>query len=100
MDTQGVFDPDTTVEENTSIFSFSVLASSVQIFNMQGQINGDDLGYLEMYSQYGKLLVDEGNVPNGQSGAFQDLVFLIRDWRNIDARFPYGWEGGKRVLER
>lgn len=98
MDTQGVFDTETNLKDSTSIFSFSVLLSSVQIFNVKGQINGDDLSHLELFSQYGRLLGKNASQPGGSSEAFQDLVFLIRDWR-YGSDVPYGWEGGQCIIE-
>lgn len=48
MDTQGVFDNESTVKDNTVIFALSTMVSSVQIFNVQNNIQEDDLQHLQV----------------------------------------------------
>lgn len=48
MDTQGVFDNESTVKDNTVIFALSTMVSSVQIYNVQNNIQEDDLQHLQV----------------------------------------------------
>ena len=70
-----------------------MMTSSTFIYNLDENIQEDDLQHLQFFTNYGKLSLDEsGDAP------FQKLVFLIRDWQ-----FPYektfGVEGGKQLLD-
>ena len=100
VDTQGGFDPETELQQSTSIFSFSVLLSSVQVFNLKERLNVDDLSHLELFAKYGEFLARE-NKENATDGSkpFQDIVFLFRDWCNAESH-PYGWEGGLEYLNK
>jgi atlastin len=48
LDTQGTFDNQTSMKENTFIFALSTLLSSVQIYNLQDRIQMDDLSNLQV----------------------------------------------------
>jgi atlastin len=76
MDTQGLFDNDTTPLDNSRIFALSSLISSIQIFNLTGVIQEDQLQYLQFATEYAKFATEDS--VSGK--AFQKLVFLIRDW--------------------
>lgn len=97
LDTQGVFDNSTTTKECVGIFSLSTLLSSVQVYNIMQQIREDDLQHLELFTQYGRLISS-----NHCTSAFQNLLFVIRDWQ-YPTEHPWGFEGGdsyvKTVLE-
>ena len=97
VDTQGVFDPETKVQESTSIFSFSVLLSSVQVFNLKERLNVDDLSHLELFAKYGEYLARSSENVTDRSKPFQDIVFLFRDWCYPESH-SYGWEGGLEYL--
>ena len=76
-----------------TVFALSLMTSSTFVFNLDENIQEDDLQHLQFFTNYGKLALDEsGDSP------FQKLVFLIRDWQ-----FPYekdfGSQGGKELLE-
>ena len=75
------------------MFALSLLTSSTFIYNLDENIQEDDLQHLQFFTNYGKLALDDsGDTP------FQKLVFLLRDWQ-----FPYeksfGAEGGQQLLE-
>lgn len=99
MDTQGVFDTNTSQHKSTCLFSLSVMLSSVQIFNIKQDITADALRHLELYTEFGHLLSQssESGSQNGHK-AFQELIFLVRDWPNPQENH-YGWEGGRLKLE-
>lgn len=48
MDTQGTFDSESTVKDNATVFAFSTMLSSVQIYNLSQNIEEDDLQHLQV----------------------------------------------------
>ncbi|KAL3218826.1 hypothetical protein MRX96_031361 [Rhipicephalus microplus] len=86
MDTQGIFDCESTMKESTMIFSLSMMTSSVQIYNVMSNIKEDDLQHLQFFAEYGMLAHKEN-----ERHPFQKLLFLVRDWN-----WPYEWEFGSR----
>lgn len=94
MDTQGSFDSESTVRDCATIFALSTMLSSVQIYNLSQNIGEDDLQHLRLFTEYGRLALEDcGDTP------FQKLQFLIRDW-SYPYEAAYGLEGGKEILER
>lgn len=92
LDTQGVFDNKTSSKDCAVIFGLSTLLSSVQIYNLSGNIQENDIQHLELFTGYGKLALDDtGNIP------FQQLLFLVRDWA-YSYRYEYGPVGGNRMI--
>ncbi|XP_041037909.1 atlastin-3-like, partial [Carcharodon carcharias] len=94
MDTQGAFDNQSTVKDCATIFALSTMMSSVQVYNLTNNIQEDDLQHLQLFTEYGRLAMDESSLK-----PFQTLLFLVRDW-SFPYEFPYGLEGGKNFLER
>lgn len=97
MDTQGAFDCESTTLESTTIFAFSTLMSSVQVYNLSRNIQENNLQYLEYFTDYAQL------AQEGQQGTsakpFQKLLFLVRDWcYPVDA--AYGAKGGKELIQK
>ncbi|GFN99090.1 Atlastin-3, partial [Plakobranchus ocellatus] len=96
MDTQGAFDSESTVKDCATIFALSTMLSSVQVFNLTQNIQEDDLQHLQLFTEYGRLaLEDNDNV----SKPFQALQFLVRDW-SFPYEAPYGATGGRTILEK
>jgi atlastin len=52
MDTQGMFDNETTMNLTAQIFGISTLVSSFQIYNVQNSIGEDKLMHLALFSEY------------------------------------------------
>lgn len=94
MDTQGTFDSSSTVRDCSIIFALSTLISSVQIYNLKENLQEDDLQYLQLFTEYGKLLKNEDG-----SKAFQMLMFLIRDWPYY-YEHAFGAKGGEELLKK
>lgn len=94
MDTQGLFEPGVSSDLNARIFGLSTLISSIQVINFSGVIQEDQLQYLEMSTQFTKL-IQAKNQTNSKLKPFQKLIFLIRDWTDEDVEL--GYEGGKEV---
>lgn len=94
LDTQGVFDSQTSLKNCGVIFGLSTLLSSVQIYNISRNIQEDDLQHLQLFTEYGKLaLNNDGNQP------FQQLLFLVRDWAFMES-YEYGPVGGNRMITK
>ena len=94
MDTQGAFDSLSTVKDCATIFALSTMLSSVHIYNVSQNIQEDDLQHLQLFTEYGKLALEEC-----EGKPFQSLLFLVRDW-SYPYEADYGFLGGQRVLEK
>lgn len=93
VDTQGLFDNETTLMENSQIFALSSLISSIQVINLNGNIREDELDYFQFAMEFGKMAKKDGI----DSKEFQKLVFLVRDWQNPDD-YEFGEIGGTKYL--
>ncbi|KAM3824506.1 atlastin-3 isoform 2-T5 [Vipera latastei] len=94
MDTQGAFDSQSTVKDCATIFALSTMTSSVQIYNLSQNIQEDDLQQLQLFTEYGRLAMDEIFLK-----PFQTLMFLVRDW-SFPYEYNYGLEGGMTFLDK
>ncbi|XP_072495011.1 atlastin-3 isoform X2 [Notamacropus eugenii] len=94
MDTQGAFDSQSTVRDCATIFALSTMTSSIQIYNLSQNIQEDDLQQLQLFTEYGRLAMDEISLK-----PFQMLMFLIRDW-SFPYEYSYGVQGGMAFLEK
>lgn len=94
MDTQGAFDSFSTVKDCATVFALSTMLSSVQVYNLSQNIQEDDLQHLQLFTEYGRLAMEDS--PHKP---FQKLQFLIRDW-SFPYDAAYGMEGGTNILER
>ncbi|XP_068445268.1 atlastin-3 [Clinocottus analis] len=94
MDTQGAFDNQSTVKDCATIFALSTMTSSIQIYNLSQNVQEDDLQQLQLFTEYGRLAMDEiFQKP------FQSLMFLIRDW-SFPYEYSYGFKGGNDFLDK
>ncbi|KAF1384864.1 hypothetical protein PFLUV_G00124610 [Perca fluviatilis] len=94
MDTQGAFDNQSTVKDCATIFALSTMTSSIQIYNLSQNIQEDDLQQLQLFTEYGRLAMDEIFLK-----PFQSLMFLIRDW-SFPYEYDYGFKGGNEFLDK
>jgi len=92
LDTQGIFSMGADLSESISIFAISLMLSSVQIYNIRGNLTRSDLEHLRLFASYGKLLQDQ----NENTCPFQRLIFTIRDW---DLDDELGLEAGTKFLQ-
>ena len=97
MDTQGLFDNQTTEQDNSKIFSLGTLLSSIQVLNLSRQIQEDQLNYLRFATEFASFTVIEQKSTAGKP--FQQLTFLVRDWSS-PFEFAYGMEGGNGYLKQ
>eukprot|EP00096_Caligus_rogercresseyi_P004699 TRINITY_DN1910_c0_g1_i1.p1 TRINITY_DN1910_c0_g1~~TRINITY_DN1910_c0_g1_i1.p1 ORF type:complete len:527 (-),score=169.95 TRINITY_DN1910_c0_g1_i1:378-1958(-) len=94
MDTQGAFDSSSTVRDCATIFALSAMLSSVLVYNLTSNIQEDDLQHLQLFTEYGRLaLEDSGQTP------FQKLQFLVRDW-SYPYESPFGAQGGSDMVKK
>ena len=104
VDTQGMFDHETTMALTASIFGFSTLLSSYQIYNVDKRIQEDNLQQLALFSEYARTAVasnddrkddkndgkddddDDGNdrKKSPRRKPFQHIEFLVRDWQHFE----------------
>ncbi|XP_061786100.1 atlastin-3 [Nerophis lumbriciformis] len=94
MDTQGAFDNESTVKDCATIFALSTMTSSIQLYNLSQNIQEDDLQQLQLFTEYGRLALDEIFLK-----PFQSLMFLIRDW-SFPYEYQYGFIGGNEFLDK
>lgn len=95
VDTQGLFDNETSTADNSKIFALSTLLTSIQILNLSGLVQENHLQYLQFATEYAKF-----STNNSQQDfkPFQSFMFLIRDWNNPD-EFEFGTKGGQKYLD-
>lgn len=93
LDTQGIFDTNTSIEECTTIFGLTTMLSSVQLFNVKEQIQEDDLLHLDLFTGYANYVLQQSNEK-----AFQKLLFIVRDWPYPQDN-NYGWDEQKLINE-
>lgn len=93
---KGLFDNETSPMDNSRIFALGTLISSIQILNLVGIIQEDQLQYLQFATEFAKFAARDSQDATGKP--FQNLLFLIRDWGNPD-EFEFGTEGGAHYLK-
>uniref|UniRef100_A0A224Z046 Guanylate-binding protein n=1 Tax=Rhipicephalus zambeziensis TaxID=60191 RepID=A0A224Z046_9ACAR len=93
MDTEGAFGMGSSSNETASLSALSVLASSLQIYNVRNTIQEDQLQRLQLVAEFGKALQKSEN-----SKPFQKLAYVVRDWQSPGLA-PYGPDGGRQVLD-
>ncbi|XP_032408183.1 atlastin-2 isoform X2 [Xiphophorus hellerii] len=94
VDTQGAFDSQSTIKDSATVFALSTMTSSVQVYNLSHNIQEDDLQHLQLFTEYGRLAMEET-----ESKPFQSLMFLIRDWSS-PYEYVYGLKGGQAFLQK
>ncbi|XP_070492922.1 atlastin-like [Chironomus tepperi] len=97
MDTQGLFDNETTDQDNSKIFSLGTLLSSIQVLNLSRQIQEDQLSYLRFATEFANYTGIERENTKGKP--FQQLTFLVRDWSS-PFEYEYGVVGGNKYLKK
>lgn len=75
IDTQGIFDNVSSLNDCISVFAISMLLSSVQLYNVMRNVQEDNLQHLDLFMQYAQLSMTESQIA-----PFQRLLFVVRDW--------------------
>ncbi|DBA05278.1 TPA: LOW QUALITY PROTEIN: hypothetical protein N0F65_007440 [Lagenidium giganteum] len=113
IDTQGMFDSETSQMLTASIFGLSTLLSSYQIYNVDKRVQEDNLQHLALFTEYGRMAlfgrsdkdrrlsvpesvrlqkslstasVESAKSDDDEEGPprpFQRLDFLVRDWQDF-----------------
>lgn len=86
LDTQGIFDHQSSRRDCTTTFALNMMFALVQCYNIMQNIQKDDLGNLEMFTEYGRVALQQSNEK-----LFQKLVFLVRNWPN-SFEIGHGWQ--------
>lgn len=90
VDTQGMFDNETTMALTASIFGLSTLLSSYQIYNVEKRIQEDHLQQLALFSEYARMAMSTyEKASEDTQKPFQKIEFLVRDWQNFDEEEDY-----------
>lgn len=97
LDTQGLFDTQTSAADNSRIFALGTLISSIQIFNLNDVIQENQLNYLQMATDYAQFHTNLTN--NEREKPFQSFLFLMRDWAH-SSEHSYGFVGGKNYITK
>ncbi len=94
IDTQGMFDNDTSMSLTACIFGLSTLLSSRLVYNVEKRVQEDHLQQLALFTEYGRMALtsqasscDDSNGSNDNSSnvkPFQHVEFLVRDWQHFD----------------
>jgi len=90
VDTQGLFDNETTMNLTSSIFGMSTLLSSYQIYNVDKRIQEDNLQHLALFSEYGRAALESKKETTEEDNGikeerpFQRIEFLVRDWQHFE----------------
>jgi atlastin len=98
IDTQGLFDSNTSPADNSRIFALGTLISSVQIFNLAQNIQEDQLNYLQLATNFAQILRQRDETLSEDEKPFQNFIFLMRDWSS-KKDYDYGLKGGNEYLE-
>lgn len=83
VDSQGMFDNETTMSLTASIFGLSTLLSSYQIYNVDKMIGEDALQQLSLFTEYARSAVRNKQEKEGDK-PFQHVEFLVRDWQHFE----------------
>jgi atlastin len=91
VDSQGMFDNETTMSLTTSIFGLSTLLSSYQIYNVDKRIQEDNLQQLALFSEYARIALDadRAHKSDEKNKPFQKIEFLVRDWQHFEEEEDY-----------
>jgi atlastin len=90
VDTQGMFDNETTMALTASIFGLSTLLSSYQIYNVEKRIQEDNLQQLALFSEYARMAMSTHEKASEDTHKpFQKIEFLVRDWQNFEEEEDY-----------
>lgn len=61
MDTQGAFDSQSTVKDCATVFALSLMISSIHVYNLMQNLQEDDLQHLHLFTEYGKIALEDSN---------------------------------------
>ena len=80
MDTQGAFDSQSTVRDCATVFALSMMVSSVQVYNLSQNIQENDLQYIQLFTEYGRLALE----ANDNSAKLFQIVIILKQLFDVD----------------
>lgn len=92
LDTQGIFNDESSTKDCTATFAISIMLSSIQCYNVMQTVQEDDLQYLELFTAYARLALQQTNEK-----PFQNLMFIVRDWPYAQR---YGFGDGQDFIDK
>lgn len=99
MDSQGLYDKETSQDDNVKLFTLVSMLSSAIIMNTPGQINSEQLSQLHYFLKYASVGISIA--PDVK--LFQNISFLIRDYSlgdiEDDGKILTGWSAGHFMLK-
>lgn len=101
LDCQGSLSNKNYLNETFAMHAMLQTLSSLQIYNICGQIQENNLQWFAVSSDYANLSKPEvdQNLPNKSSKPYQTLCILVRDWP-YPYEFFYGSAGGQQYINR
>lgn len=85
IDTQGIFDDESSWNECTTMLAMSIALSSVQCYNVMFKHNVQ-----EDHLQHLRTITERFAQEQSNEKPFQNLLFIVRDWP-FAAEYGYGW---------
>jgi atlastin len=98
IDTQGIFDIYLSERDCAIIVGLCLLTCSTTIFNLTAQLHSNNFQILNEFISYGLKVANNENSNEMKAKPFQNLIFLIRDYSNVEG-FGFGSFGGKKMLD-
>ncbi|CAG2110012.1 unnamed protein product, partial [Medioppia subpectinata] len=105
VDTQGLGGDDCTPQDMSTIVGLSLLSASTLIFNVKDGLRDHVLRDVHSYIDHCLQAVETSAGSVGYPGSegydrktFQDLLFVIRDWRRPVPPLVYGLDAGQQYL--
>uniref|UniRef100_A0AC34GWZ5 GB1/RHD3-type G domain-containing protein n=1 Tax=Panagrolaimus sp. ES5 TaxID=591445 RepID=A0AC34GWZ5_9BILA len=95
IDSQGTFDNSTSYQDCSTIFAMPCLFSSIMCYNVFNDLQEDKLNDLAAFVDHAKKIVEN---LGGSGKLFQDLVFIIRDFRH--KKYLDDEQGGEMYIEK
>ncbi|KAG7378634.1 Alkyltransferase-like protein 1 [Phytophthora pseudosyringae] len=103
IDTQGMFDSETSQMLTASIFGLSTLLSSYQIYNVDKRVQEDNLQHLALFTEYGRMaLFGDGKSSssvNDKQQALQRAASVSVSGRSLDKSASTVSEKGEEKKE-
>jgi hypothetical protein len=79
------------LELKSKLLTFSLLISSITIYESWSQINVAELSIIQILANSAAKISDKNSMP------LQNVILIVRDWMNPE-KYAYGWRGGEKYL--
>ena len=92
IDSQGLYDQETSANDNVRLFTMVSMMSSTLMVNTPQQINSMQLSELKYFLKYAATSISTGS----DSKLLQTLLFVVRDYQNED---QLGYDAGQHLID-